>query len=77
MRERGFEVGDAGQENGVRLMMMVGKQDELVPVVLSGTALHESVKGFGFAERFHSHHVASSRNRSSPSSSHRSGRRAW
>ena len=24
MRERGFEVGDAGQEDGVRLMMMVG-----------------------------------------------------
>src|SRR5512135_1184799 len=59
MRERGFKVGDAGQEDGVRLMMMVGKEDELVPVVLLGTELHEPVKGFGFAGSLHAHDVAS------------------
>src|SRR3954463_5185595 len=32
LRERGSEVGDAGQEDGVRLMVMVGEEDELVPV---------------------------------------------
>src|SRR5436309_13120736 len=32
MGERGSEVGDAGQEDGVRLMVMVGEEDELVPV---------------------------------------------
>jgi hypothetical protein len=51
MRERGSEVGDAGQEDGVRLMIMVGKEDELVPVVLLGTELHELAKGLGFAGR--------------------------
>src|SRR5271157_3765006 len=59
MRERGFEVGDAGQEDGVCLMMMVGEKDELVPVVLAETAFHELVNGFGFAGRLHTHHVAS------------------
>src|SRR5271157_5029102 len=59
MRERGSEVGDAGQEDGVCLMMMVGKEDELIPVVLAETAFHELVNGFGFAGRLHTHHVAS------------------
>src|SRR5208283_4551608 len=39
--------------------MMIGKEDELIPVVLSGTALHESVKGFGFAGSLDAHYVAS------------------
>jgi len=57
MRERGFEVGDAGQEDGVCLMMMVGEEDELVPVVHPGTKLQEPVKGF--AGSLDAHHVAS------------------
>src|ERR1017187_9924045 len=40
-------------------MITVSKQDELVPVVPSGTELHESVKGFGFAGSLHAHRVAS------------------
>ena len=77
MRQRGFQIGDAGQEDGVRLMVMVGEEDELVPVVLAGTELQELVKGFGFAVCLHADHVASSGNRSSRFSSHRSGHRAW
>ena len=34
MGERGSEVGDAAQDDGVRLMMMVGEHYALVPVVL-------------------------------------------
>src|SRR5438067_989475 len=41
MGERGLEVGDAGQEDGVRLMVMVGEEDELVPVVRAGPELEK------------------------------------
>ena len=58
MRQRRLQIGDSGQVNGVRLMITVSKEDELVPVVLSSTELHDLVKGFGFAGSLHSHHVA-------------------
>ena len=45
MGKRGFEVGDAAQEDGVRLMVMVGEEDELVPVVLAETELEKLVQG--------------------------------
>jgi hypothetical protein len=48
MGERGFEVGDAGQEDGVHLMVMVGTEDELVPVVLAETELEKPVEGICF-----------------------------
>ena len=39
--------------------VMIGKEDELVPVVHPGTKLQEPVKGFGFAGNLDAHHVAS------------------
>src|SRR5271157_4043946 len=59
MRQSGLQIGDAREVDSVSLMVMVGKKDELIPVVLSGTALHESVKGFGFAGSLDAYHVAS------------------
>jgi hypothetical protein len=35
MRQRGFQVGDAGKEDGPFLVMMVGKKDEFVPIVVT------------------------------------------
>src|SRR5271157_366125 len=58
MRERGFEVGDAGQEDGVCLMMMVGEKDELIPVVLLGTELEELVQTVRFRGCLHPDHAS-------------------
>ena len=77
MRERGFEVGDAAQEDGVRLMMMVGEQDELVPVVLAETELEKLVEGIRFAWCLHADHAPLQVGDPVVSSSDRSGRRAW
>jgi hypothetical protein len=48
MGERGSEVGDAAQEDGVRLMMMVGEQYELVPVTHAETELEKLVESIHF-----------------------------
>ena len=57
MGERGSEVGDAGQEDGVRLMVMVGEEDELVPVVLAEPELEKLVQGVRSGGRPHADHA--------------------
>src|SRR5271157_1373129 len=58
MRKRGFEVGDAGQEDGVCLMVMVGEEDELVPVVPSGPELEKLVQTVRFRGSLHPDHAS-------------------
>jgi len=59
MGKRGSEVGDAGQEDGVRLMVMVGEEDELIPVVRAGPKLEQLVQAaVWFGGRLHPDHLS-------------------